>query len=240
VTELDLGRLTLRLTTGVIAEYPDYRAGVVVAENLVNGPADQRSELPVLEAERRWQSLARPADHPHIAAWRAAFSRFGAKPSRYPSSAEALMHRAIRGQELPRINRLVDLYNAVSVNHAIPVGGEDLDAIEGPVTLMHAAGTEPFDPRDDTNGDAEHPRPGEVVWADAIGVTCRRWNWRQGRRTQLTPDTTAAYFLFDTLGPCDDAQLSAAMDDLCELITGLCPGASLVSGVLRGRAGAST
>jgi DNA/RNA-binding domain of Phe-tRNA-synthetase-like protein len=235
--ELDVGRLTLRITTGVVAGYPDYRAGVVVAENLVNGPPDERSEAPLVEAQRRWQSLARPADHPHIAAWRAAFSRFGAKPSRYPSSAEALMHRAIRGQELPRINRLVDLYNAVSVTHAIPVGGEDLDAIAGPVTLAHAAGTEPFDPRDDSGGDAEHPRPGEVVWADALGVTCRRWNWRQGRRTQLTPDTAAAYFLFDALGPCDDAQLAAAMDHLCQLITEACPRADLASGVLGAGAG---
>jgi DNA/RNA-binding domain of Phe-tRNA-synthetase-like protein len=232
VSELVLGRLTLRLTTDVAAAYPDYRAGVIVAEDLVNGPSDRRSELPLLEAGQRWQSLARPADHPHIAAWRAAFSRFGAKPSRYPSSAEALMHRAIRGQELPRINRLVDLYNAVSVKHAIPVGGEDLDAIAGPVALTHAAGTEPFDPRDDTTSDVEHPRPGEIVWADELGVTCRRWNWRQGRRTQLTPHTTAAYFLFDALGPCDDAQLAAAMEHLCELIAELCPGASLVSGVL--------
>jgi DNA/RNA-binding domain of Phe-tRNA-synthetase-like protein len=237
VRELALGRLTLALTPEVAADHPDYRAGVIVAENLVNGPADERSESPLLEAQRRWRSLARPADHPHIAAWRAAFSRFGAKPSRYPSSAEALMHRAIRGQELPRINRLVDLYNAVSVTHAIPVGGEDLDAIAGPVTLMHAAGSEPFDPRDDTS-DAEHPRPGEIVWADELGVTCRRWNWRQGRRTQLTPDTTAAYFLFDALGPCDDAQLAAAMEHLCELISDFSPGASLVSGVLGGAAGA--
>jgi DNA/RNA-binding domain of Phe-tRNA-synthetase-like protein len=234
VTALALGRLALRLTPEIADEYPDYRAGVVVAENLVNGPGDERSESALQDAERRWPSLERPADHPHIAAWRAAFSRFGAKPSRYPSSAEALMLRAIRGQELPRINRLVDLYNAVSVAHAIPVGGEDLDAVAGPVTLMHAAGSEPFDPRDDPAADAEHPRPGEVVWADELGVTCRRWNWRQGRRTQLTPHTTAAYFVFDALGPCDDAQLAGAMEHLSERITALCPGASVVSGVLAG------
>ena len=34
----------------------------------------------------------------------------------------------------------------------------------------------------------EHPEPGEVVWLDANGVTCRRWNWRQCTRTALHDD----------------------------------------------------
>ena len=102
------------------------------------------------------------------------------------------MTRALSGETLPRINRLVDIYNAVSVQHAIPVGGEDLDRVAGPVRLAAATGDEPFD-------DDEYPRPGEIVWADTLGVTCRRWNWRQCRRTRLVEGTTRAYFLFDAL-----------------------------------------
>lgn len=33
----------------------------------------------------------------------------------------------------------------------------------------------------------EHPRPGEVIWRDDAGVTCRQWNWRQCTRTRITP-----------------------------------------------------
>ena len=40
--------------------------------------------------------------------------------------------------------------------------------------------------------------------SDDGGVTCRRWNWRQGTRTQLTADTTAALFILDALGPMAD------------------------------------
>ena len=231
MSELALGRLTLRVDPAVAAEFPGYRAGVIVAEGLRNGPSDAAGDALLAEAEQRWQGLDRAAAHPHVAAWRDAFSRFGAKPSRYPSSVHALMHRALRGEPLPRINQLVDRYNAVSVLHAIPVGGEDLDAIAGAVTLRRAAGDEPFDPRDDAT-EVEHPRPGEVVWGDERGVTCRRWNWRQGRRTQLTAGTTAAYFLFDALAPCEDAQLAAAMEQLRGLLAGLVPGADVVSGVL--------
>ena len=90
---------------------------------------------------------------------------------------------------------------------AVPVGGEDIDRVVGTVRLRFAGEDEVFD-----GGDP--PKPGEVVWADEEGVTCRRWNWRQGVRTRLTESTSRAYFLFDALPAFDDASLVAAMDDL--------------------------
>lgn len=203
----------------VHAEYPDYVALILVASGLRNGPTDAGSEAQLADAERCLQGsgLERAADHPHIASWRAAFSGFGAKPSRYPSSAEALMSRVLKGQELPRINVLVDLYNAVSVRHVVPLGGEDADRLEGTLRLAVAAGDEDFDPRGD-GSDLEHPAPGEIVWRDGLGVTCRRWNWRQGRRTQITDSTTRAFFVFDRLGGLSIDGLHAAADELSALL----------------------
>jgi DNA/RNA-binding domain of Phe-tRNA-synthetase-like protein len=45
-------------------------------------------------------------------------------------------------------------------------------------------------------------------------VTCRRWNWRQARRTALREGTTSALFIFDALDPVDEASLHAAADHL--------------------------
>ena len=120
---------------------------------------------------------------PHVAAWREAYRSFGAKPQRTRNSLEALLRRAASG--LPRVNRLTDIYNAVSVLHQVPLGGEDLTRYSGAPRLLRATGTEPFDTVADGAEVIEHPEPGEVVWCDDAGVTCRRWNWRQGRRTQL-------------------------------------------------------
>lgn len=53
-----------------------------------------------------------------------------------------------------------------------------------------------------------------MVWCDDVGVTCRRWNWRQAHRTQLTPQTSAALFILDALDPVNDEELDAAADDL--------------------------
>jgi DNA/RNA-binding domain of Phe-tRNA-synthetase-like protein len=125
---------------------------------------------------------------------------------------EALLRRAETG--LPRVNRLTDLYNAVSVLHQLPLGGEDLTRYAGAPRLVRATGAEPFDTTADGAAVVEHPDPGEVVWCDDAGVTCRRWNWRQARRTQLRDDTTTALFILDALDPMTDEELRAAADDL--------------------------
>ena len=63
-----------------------------------------------------------------------------------------------------------------------------------------------------------------MVWCDDAGVTCRRWNWRQARRTQLRDDTTAALFILDALDPVTSEALAAAADDLTAHMTRLGPG----------------
>ena len=102
----------------------------------------------------------------------------------------------------------------MSVLHEVPVGGEDLDGYVGPARLLRATGTEPFETTADGEPVVEHPEPGEVVWADDAGVTCRRWNSRQCTRTQLTPATSRALFIIDALGPDALATATAAGDDL--------------------------
>lgn len=158
---------------------------------------------------------------PHVAAWREAYQAFGAKPNRTRNSLEALVRRADAG--LPRVNRLTDLYNAISVMHQIPLGGEDLARYSGPPRLVRATGQEPFDTA--ANGEIviEYPEPGEVVWCDDEGVTCRRWNWRQGRRTQLLDETTTALFILDALDPVSTEALQAAADELSAHLVRLGP-----------------
>jgi DNA/RNA-binding domain of Phe-tRNA-synthetase-like protein len=161
---------------------------------------------------------------------REAYREFGAKPQRTRNSLEALLRRAASG--LPRVNRLTDLYNAVSVQHQVPVGGEDLTRYAGAPRLVRATGTEPFDTIADGVAVIEQPEPGEVAWCDDVGVTCRRWNWRQARRTQLTEDTTAALFILDALDPMTDEALQAASDDLVAHLTRLGPDVRVVCRLL--------
>jgi DNA/RNA-binding domain of Phe-tRNA-synthetase-like protein len=208
----------------VFALRPDYRALLVAVDGIVPGPSDQGSDalLQAAEAAAREALDGGPADQlPHVAAWREAYRAFGAKPKRTRNSLEALLRRAPSG--LPRVNRLTDLYNAVSVLHQIPVGGEDLTRYAGAPQLKRADGDEPFDTAADGFAVIEHPDPGEVVWCDDAGVTCRRWNWRQARRTQLREGTTTALFILDALDPVTGEALQAAADDLTAHLARLGP-----------------
>jgi DNA/RNA-binding domain of Phe-tRNA-synthetase-like protein len=45
-------------------------------------------------------------------------------------------------------------------------------------------------------------------------VTCRRWNWRQGHRTQLTDDSTRAFVVFDRL---DGLTVGALLVSACAI-----------------------
>ena len=190
---------------------PDYRALLIAVDGIVPGPSDATSEALLVAAEASVPDT--PADQlPHIASWREAYRAFGAKPQRTRNSAEALIRRA--GGGLPRVNRLTDTYNAISVKYELPVGGEDLTRYIGSPRLMRATGQEPFETTSNGETITEHPDAGEVVWCDEAGVTCRRWNWRQTPRTALTEHTTTALFILDALAPMTNDELQAAADEL--------------------------
>ncbi len=163
----------------------------------------------------------------HLEDWRAAFRAFGAKPKRTPCSAEALLKRTVRDGTLPRINPLVDAYNAVSIAHGVPIGGEDRALYSGAPHLTRALGDEPFDVMQDGVPHVEHPNKGEVIWRDDLGVTCRRWNWRQGVRTRIMPGASDLWFLLEALEGLPDARLSEAAEQLGELIVALSPTAKI-------------
>ena len=211
----------------VFALRPDYRALLILADGLVPGPSDGVSEKRLREAEER----APAGDHPHVEAWREAFRAFGAKPQRTRPSVDALLRRVPQG--LPRIDRLTDAYNAVSVRHAVPIGGEDVDRYRGPLRLVRATGDEPFDTVAGGEPAVERPSPGEVVWRDDEGVTCRRWNWRQCVRTRLGETTTKAVFIFDALAPMDDAALAEAGSALVDALRATSPAVRLETRTLQ-------
>lgn len=62
---------------------------------------------------------------------RALYKRFGIDPTRVRPSSEALLRRLKKGEPLPRVNSLVDVANALSVQLQVPVGLYDLDKVKG-------------------------------------------------------------------------------------------------------------
>lgn len=135
----------------------------------------------------------------HINAWGEVYRQFGSKPNRTPCSAAALRKRVFKDGVMPSINPVVDIYNAISIRYAMPVGGEDMDAYQGTPRLTIADGSETFETMKNGEVSIENPDVGEVIWRDGIGVTCRRWNWRQCIRTRIESNTRNMWFILESL-----------------------------------------
>ena len=221
----------------IFALRPDYCALSVVADgvrNAARAPVAERLSAAVCADP----SPAAWADA-HLEAWRAAYRGFGAKPQRTPCSAEALRNRLRSDGRLPVINAAVDLYNALSVRFALPIGGENVEAYAGNPRLVRACGQELFDTTKDGAPYAESVPAGEVVWLDDRGVTCRRWNWRQGVRTRIEESTTRMWFVLERLEPMPIAALRDAGRALIATLLELSPAAT-VSSCLLDQAGATS
>lgn len=211
----------IQVDDSIFALRPDFAVLLMTAHGLRNGTTDGRTRAWLADAA---DAAAREAQPAKIEAWRDAYRAFGAKPSRTRPSVDALTRRL----PLPEINQVVDAYNVISVKHALPIGGEDLDRYSGPARLVRAAGGE------DSEEALGAPEPGEVIWRDDAGVTCRRWNWRQGVRTRITEETANALFILERLEPMTMEELKAAGEELADLLSELAPGVRITTRLLAG------
>jgi len=209
----------------VLAKFPSYIRGVVIARGVDNhGEKPRLIELLSEGVAKATQdeSLQAIKSHPRIASWRQAYSDFGTNPNKFYCSIESLGRRARRGDQLPYINTLVALFNYFSLKHMVPSGGDDLDAADGDLRLTLAKGDEPFTP---LNSDAvEYAPAGEVIYVDNSKVMCRRWNWRQGDQTKLTPETANVAINGDCLPPVAKGEAGAITEELAGLVREFCGG----------------
>lgn len=216
---------TYTISTDIHERFPGYVRGVVLAYGLTNGPASPGLTDLLRQAEasvRERLDLETLTAHPRIASWREAFKAQGIKPNEFRSSVEAMVRRALRGQPLPSINALVDLGNALSLKHLVPVGSHAIDVVKGNLALRPATGAETFVAFG--SEEIEHPAPGEIVLAEDDTVLVRRWSWRQANHTLTLPGTTAIEFNVDGLPPISRDEVAAICEEVMTLIRAHCGG----------------
>jgi DNA/RNA-binding domain of Phe-tRNA-synthetase-like protein len=143
-----------------------------------------------------------------------------------------MVRRALRNQELPSINALVDIGNVLSLRSLVPTGGHAIDVVRQDLTLRPATGEEEFVPfpagelRTGSSAAVEHPLPGEIIFAEGNMVLTRRWTWRQANHTLTLPTTTAIEFNVDGLPPVDRSEVEGVCGQVIELIERYCGGRS--------------
>ena len=208
----------------LLPRFPAYRVALVVAEGLAletARPPELAALIAGVEAEVGEAWGERPSGEiPEIRAWREAYKGFGVKKTSYRSSVERLIRSIQRGRGLPGVNTLVDAYNAVSARHLMPVGADDLDRLTGPLAFRYARPGDRFTALGDESATDDPPKQGEVVYADAEKVLCRRWNWYQDARSATSLGTRRAAITVQHLG--GGAALESAVEELCDWLDRFC------------------
>jgi len=217
--------LSYTVSADLFQRFPGYVRGVVVAHDVTNQSSSDgliRMLRDVEGAVRGRVRIEQVAEHPRIKSWRDAYRAFGAKPSEFRSSIEALVRRVLRNEPLPSINALVDVGNLVSLRHLVPAGGHAIDVLTGDIALRFATGREEFVPFG--SDQVEHALPGEVVFVEGDTVLTRRWTWRQGNHTLTRLETRAIAFNVDGLPPVSPPEIEEACTEIIDLVGRFCGG----------------
>jgi len=228
--------LKYNISAKVLEMYPGYVRGVVIGEGLRNGLEEQPELVTLLrEAEDRVMvraDLENIAEHPRIGSWRAAYGKFGVRPSKFFSSIEALARRVRKGGQLPYINDLAAIGNIYSLRHLAPVGGHDVGDVQHDLWLTLAEGDELFTPFG--TDEVEKPEPGEVVYLDGKTVLCRRWTWRQAEATKLVAESHHVAINVDGLPPVTFAEVQDICEEMAERVSRFCGGRTICRYLMEG------
>jgi DNA/RNA-binding domain of Phe-tRNA-synthetase-like protein len=209
----------------IFEAFPGLRVGMVVARGIDNRgvcPGIRASIEKIQKDIRIDLSPESLIEQPKIQSWRKAYAVFGAKPRKHRSSVESLYRMTLEGKDFRSINKIVDVYNYISLKHMIPVGGDDLAKVEGHVVLKFARGEELFTPLG--SDEVQTARQGEVIYMDEKDVLCRRWNWRECEKTKMTEESRDVLLISEGLPPVGPKEMEEIVDDLSQWVERYCGG----------------
>lgn len=204
--------------------FPDAAIGIIVASGMKSAdevdPADTEAIKRLLaeanEQADKYLTSNVISENEMVKVWREAYSKFKTKKGAR-CSIENLLKRVLKGNPVGSITPSVDIYNAISLKYALPVGGEDIDTVEGDFRLGVTDGGDAFMP---IGEDEEDPTlPGELCYRDDAGAICRCWNWRDGQRSALSDDSENAILVIECVDPARIGVLNEALDEFAALIS---------------------
>jgi len=221
--------MRFRIDDALFEKFPELAIGVVIATGIDNRGDGEPAACFLrqqVDAVRSTWSLDRLETESRIASWREAYRTFGAKPSKHHCSVENAIRMILDDVQFPSINKAVDVYNAISLKHCVPAGGDDLNHVVGDIVLTIAKGGERFIPLNGT--DSMPPKSGEVIYRDDEDVLCRRWNWRECDKSKMTAESRNLCLVVEGLPPVSAEEVRRISAELGEAIERFCGGSTIL------------
>jgi DNA/RNA-binding domain of Phe-tRNA-synthetase-like protein len=219
--------MIFNISRDLASKYPDLKIAVLVGIQVEVNPVNEELEKLKRKIETEIRSKFTPEtliEHPFIAAWRDTYRSFGVKPKKYNPAAEALIRRILHGEPIPTINTLVDSYLLTEAEHFLPIGGYDLEKINGNIYLRYSPGKEKFIPLGHPQ-EIEETNPQEIVYSDDVKILTRKWNFKDCDQAKITLETSkVALFIEAADKRIPIEALESAIKRLQQLISTYCSG----------------
>lgn len=195
------------------------RVGVGVVLNVDNRSYPQ--ELiqyfnEVVESIRKNYSLNALKDDPVIRAYRDFYWRvLGIDPTKQRPSQEALIRRVLRGEELPKINPIVDIGNIVSIKYMVPIGIYDIDKIGNvDLILRYAREGEEFYP---IGSGKKVLKSNQIILATSDDRVVHVYPYRDSELTKVTENTRNILIISAGVPGVDVEKLTSSVHEIEDL-----------------------
>lgn len=198
---------------------PNLRFGIIVAKGLKNTDTLAEETERLRNAEKNVREIIKPEElkaQPIIKGYRLVMENAGINPNKFANSMEAMMKRVLKGGQLPTINSLVDICNAISIENQVSLGGHDLADIENDLSVGFTKGTEKFLPFGAQ--EYEPVEAGELVFTSGEVVQTRKWVWRQSELGKMKLDTKDVFFQLVGFDDSPESPLIKALDSLEQVL----------------------
>lgn len=195
----------------------EIKFGILIGSNIKNSETSIEDETRLRQAEENMRKTVKAEELralPNVALYREVMTKAGINPNKFLPSVEAMFKRILKGGTLPKINALVDLCNAVSIEQIISLGAHDLSDIHEDLEVRFSREGDKFIPFG--SEEPEMVEKGELVFTSGNYVQTRKWVWRQSELGKTTLDSKDIFFQLVGFG--DDSSLTNAMNQIEDLV----------------------
>lgn len=204
--------------------------GVVVAKGIDNKKEykdiDKMLDESISNAKKEFANVKAKEDS-RVIPYRESFQKLGINPNKFQCSVEAMVNSISKGRDVPHINPLVNLNNAISIKYTLPMGTHNLGLSNCDIELRFAVDEDTFEPMG--SEEIEKPEEKELVYVVDNKVRTRRWTWRQSKQGMIDKDTEYVFFPIDGFKGINNDKVNEAIKELekilkdnfnCEISTG--------------------
>lgn len=161
-------------------------------------------------------------EDPIIEGYNILHDKTGVKRRKNIPSIQNLVKLLVKHEDLYYVNRLVDIYNILSLETKLSFGAHDMSKIDGDVTLRFTDGTERFQPLGQPEPIPINPH--EYCFIDSSNEVLCRLEIRQVEKTSMSEDTEDVLLLLLGHDETPQEMLDEAMQDLIDMVQKYCGG----------------